>query len=303
MKIINKWVLILMLMFIPLLVIGCGSNLAGDKGVDKSDTSASGYSNRMDLAETKDDFLEIVKDSTATLANPSLPASEKSGILHTRAQAKLAADGVTLLGVVADLETLGSEEESDDAGGSTIFDSLDATASKTSTPNLRGAADDANRSSVLADGSVDSNKELDRGVMNLLVVNNMLTSVYDISEGSDGELVTEKQDDTQQNVDILDALFEPDEGESISTYFDNMDDAFGNTDILDEESDGEVDSMSTALGDLEELHTAIEEANGGITTISVNGEDVTVDTSKDDSDDGDNSIGFVIDLIFDQAFD
>lgn len=296
MRLIKKLGLILSLMLIPVLMASCGTNLAGDKGIDRNDTSAAGIANRVDLAKDRDDFLDIVEDSTRILERGGLPPTEESGILHSRAQARLAADDMTLLGIVADIESIASDED-DETGNSTIFDSLDQTASRTSTTNLRSAADDANRSSSLMDGVVDTNRELDRGVMNLLVVNNMLTSVYDIEEDDDGDLTTQKRNEDQSNAEVLDSLFDPPAGEPITTYFDSMDQAFGNTDILDDEADGEINSMSTALADLEALNQAIDDAAGGSATITVNGQPRTFNTSDDDA------IGAEIDFIFEQAFD
>jgi hypothetical protein len=244
------------------LLISCGSNLAGEPGIDKSDTSVTGIELRVDYAESPSDYEAIVRDTTLRLNESGLNTDEQVRLLNARSTGYLGSENLRLLSVAANIE---SAVNDDNNASSNLFEILQDAVGQSSSQNIRLAADDANSASNLASvNNIEraSRDEFNRAVSNLLVVNNMLTAVYDIEETGDGEYEATKKS-AQSNEDILDELFDPSEGESISNYFVEMERALNQSNVLDEENSDEVNDMADALEQLEGLQDAID--NGAIT--------------------------------------
>ncbi len=283
----NRFLLLGLALGMTLTVSGCGNNIF--EGVGKQDTDDAGFKDVTDLTEhienatTPEEFEQVADAVTVLLDDPEVTTSDAQKLLLLRSKAVV---GQNDLGVIQLVNTVADLDDQED---SNIFEIMRELVGDVPSDELQAAAADINVSNALSDegGQVtEDNEQLYRGVVNAMVVNQMLTSQFNISE-DEVTLV----DDSESIVDIMAALFTPDTTiqpvgladaviPSLPYFYQEMQAGFEASDALPDDVREDMNNIGEAVNEMGRLNTAMQDSNG---TFTVDGDTYEVGSSLDSS--------------------
>jgi hypothetical protein len=283
----NRFLLLGLALGMTLTVSGCGNNIFD--GVGKKESDDAGFEDVTDLtehienADSPEEFEQVADAVTVLLDDPEVTTSDAQELLLLRSKAVVGQNDLGVVQLVNTVADLDNEEDSN------IFEIMKDLVGDVPSDELQAAAADINVSNTLSDegGQVtEDNEQLYRGVVNAMVVNQMLTSQFNISE-DEVTLV----DDSESIVDIMEALFTPDTTiqpvdladavtPSLPYFYQEMQAGFDASDALPDDVQEDMDDIGDAVNEMERLNTAMQESSASFT---VDGETFEVGSSLDPS--------------------
>lgn len=255
----NKYLILFFGFFTLALISGCGTNIFGEDDPEEDPLKTG-------------DYAAVISESDAIINDPNQPTSNKEVAKVRKSEAQLGEIGFSIIDLMTDLTDLEDAEEED------IFDVVDLGEDVT-TESLGDVLDTMNDVSTnfLSEDDAES-FSLKKGVVNLLMVLEIVESAYDVEN-------EEFIDDSKSSKDNLNDIINPDGIDSITTYSENAVDGFEGSNSFDTDESGDDDiegirEMDESVQKLAQVNTAAQ-AN---TTVTVDG--ITYDfTGNDASDD------------------
>ena len=259
-------------------VAGCGNNVF--EGVGKKSSDTPGFSNVEDLTSRLEDsssqgqFQQISDAATELLQDPQTTTADAQELLIIRSKAVIGENELGVLDLVTTLDELNDENDSEN-----VFESLRGILTDVNTDTLQSAAVDINSSAYIASTNsgveeLDKTQQLFRGSVNALAVNQMIISNFNIL---DDEVTL--RDENASVVSIMDDLFNPSSTvqatpdtpavrPTLPYFYRSMEEAFDASNSLPDDVADSIHDIGEAVGDMERLYAAMQQANGTYTVGS-----------------------------------
>lgn len=241
---------------LPLVLIGCGSNLFPKA------TASADLNSRMDQAKTVADYQNIRQDAAAAVAaNPGdVNANLNLG------KAILGENGIAPLDLTSQLSKL---TESDSTNSQSAYTVLGEVLTKVPSSDLRVAADALNRAAS-DNEQVPSRDQLTRGVANTLAATDLVNNAFVV--GDNGVTPTGDLD----AIECLNAIMDPNgDGKTVdgfNNYTKNANEALMASGILKAGQSADIKEITEAGDNVELIYLAVKGGapytGGGVTITS-----------------------------------
>jgi len=253
---------------------GCGNNVFDGVGKKKSDTpgfsSVEDLTSRLEDSSSQGQFQQISDAATELLQDPQTTTADAQELLIIRSKAVIGENELGVLDLVTTLDELNDDN---------VFESLRGILTDVNTDTLQNAAVDINSSAYIASTNsgvedLDKTQQLFRGSVNALAVNQMIISNFNIL---DDEVTL--RDENASVVSIMDNLFNPPSTvqaipdtpvirPTLPYFYRSMEEAFDASNSLPDDVVDSIHDIGEAVGDMESLYAAMQQANGTYTVGS-----------------------------------
>ncbi len=283
MRKINILIIRASIFLLPVILIGCGSNVF--EGLAQKPEQNLTLQDKMDTASTTEEFKEIAADATTVIQNTEEGSDEWKNANRMLGKAILGQHDVTAIDVVKNLLDSNKEDSSVTNVYDVIEDTLVKQGERVASTDLKLAANALNNGT---DSNSSTSSQLIRGMANALVIIDMVTLVYDVSD--DG---VEPKDSNLSSIKQLDALMDPDgngvTSDSFIIYTNAAEESLNASNALPDDEREDIDRLIENADKVNNLYTALKkdgesfEYEKNASPYTITSADIDDDTKTEDA--------------------